>query len=95
MKEEHRGDIVIYKARGSKTAIEVTLQQETVWLNLNQITELFQRDKSVISRHIHNIFKEGELGKRSTVANFATVQAEGGRTVEQNIEYYNLDIINV
>jgi hypothetical protein len=74
MKEEHRGDIVIYKARGGKAALEVTLQQETVWLNLNQITELFQRDKSVISRHIHNIFKEGELGKRSTVANFATVQ---------------------
>jgi hypothetical protein len=61
MKEESKGEVVIYKTRGGKTALEVKLQQETVWLNLNQMTELFKRDKSVISRHIRNIFKEGEL----------------------------------
>ena len=77
MKEERRGDVVIYKARGGKTALEVKLQQETVWLSLNQMTELFQRDKSVISRHVRNIFKEGELSARSVVANFATTAADG------------------
>jgi len=57
------------------------------------MTELFHRDKSVISRHIRNIFKEDELEKRSTVANFATVQTEGSRSVERSIEFYNLDVI--
>lgn len=55
--------------------------------------ELFKRDKSVISRHINNIFKEEELDRNSTVANFATVQNESGRTVTRNIDYYNLDVI--
>lgn len=57
------------------------------------MAELFQRDKSTISRHIKNIFIEGELVRESTVANFATVQNEGDRQVERNIEYYNLDVI--
>ncbi len=58
-----------------------------------QLTDLFQRDKSVISRHINNIFKEKELNLGATVANFATVQLEGGREVERNIEFFNLDVI--
>ena len=90
MKEEHRGNIVIYKAKGGKTALEVKLQQETVWLNLNQMTELFTRDKSLISRHIRNIFKEGELSARSVVANFATTAADGK---SYQVDYYNLDVI--
>lgn len=57
------------------------------------MAELFQRDKSTISRHIKNIFQEGELVQSSTVAKFATVQTEGTRTVERNIDYYNLDVI--
>jgi len=65
----------------------------TVWLSLDQMAELFQRNKSTISRHIKNIFIEGELVRESTVANFATVQNEGDRQVERNIEYYNLDVI--
>ena len=73
--------------------INVNLQNETVWLSLDQMAELFQRDKSTISRHIKNIFIEGELVRESTVANFATVQNEGDRQVERNIEYYNLDVI--
>ena len=88
-----KGEIVIYQAKDGKTSLEVKLKEETVWLNINQMTELFDRDKSVISRHIRNVFKEGELEEQATVANFATVQTEGGRTVERNIEYYNLDVI--
>ena len=76
-----------------KIKINVNLQNETVWLSLDQMAELFQRDKSTISRHIKNIFIEGELVRESTVANFATVQNEGDRQVERNIEYYNLDVI--
>ena len=57
------------------------------------MSSLFQRDKSTISRHIKNIYKEGELVREATVANFATVQNEGNRQVERNIEYYNLDVI--
>ncbi len=61
--------------------------------SLSQLAELFQRDKSVISRHIRNIFKEGELQLESTVAKFATVQKEGNREITRDIEYYNLDVI--
>ena len=74
---DQRGEIVIYQAKNGKTALEVKLQQETVWLNLNQLADLYDRDKSVISRHIRNIFKEGELSVRSVVANFATTAADG------------------
>jgi len=68
------------------------MKDETVWLSLEQMSELFDRDKSVISRHIKNIFNENELDN-STVANFATVQNEGVRQVNRNIDYYNLDMI--
>jgi len=74
MNEESRGEIVIYRTKSGKTTLEVELKQETVWLNLNQMADLFERDKSVISRHIHNIYREGELMLDSTVAKFATVQ---------------------
>ena len=74
--------------------LDVNLEGETVWLSLEQMTRLFGRDKSVISRHIKNIFEEGELERNaSTIANFATVQKEGIRKVERNIDYYNLDVI--
>jgi prophage maintenance system killer protein len=73
--------------------IDVNLNKETVWLTQAQICELFERDQSVISRHINNIFKEGELDKKSTYAKNAYVQKEGVRTVTRNIEYYNLDLI--
>ena len=76
-----------------KSRIEVTLQDETVWLTLDQMAELFQRNKSTISRHIKNIFDTGELNVDSTVAFFATVQTEGKRKVERNLAFYNLDVI--
>jgi len=71
----------------------VRLVGETVWLSLNQMAELFQRDKSVISRHIRNVFDESELQRERTVAKFATVQREGARKVSREVEYFNLDVI--
>jgi len=85
--------IEIYQVESGKTEISVRLENETVWLNLNQLMDLFHRDKSVISRHINNIFKEKELDRDSTVAYFATVQLEGDRKVERSIEFFNLDVI--
>ena len=90
---EKRSDILIYQTEDGHTRIDVRLQDETVWLSLNQMAELFQRDKSVISRHIRNIYKEGELQSGSTVAKFATVQSEGDRRVSRAVDYYNLDMI--
>lgn len=90
---QNKGEIIIYQTEDGITKISVNLQDETVWLSLDQMAELFQRDKSTISRHIKNVFEEGELPQSSTVANFATVQREGAREVERNIEYYNLDVI--
>lgn len=83
----------MYTTEDGLTKIETTFDEDTVWLSLDQMAELFQRDKSTISRHIKNIFQEGELVQSSTVAKFATVQTEGTRTVERNIDYYNLDVI--
>ena len=83
----------MYTTEDGVTKIEVTFEQDTVWLSIDQMAELFQRDKSTISRHIKNIFVEGELKENSTVAFFAIVQDEGGRTVKRNIAFYNLDVI--
>lgn len=90
---KNKGEIIIYESPDQQTAIDVQFDGETVWLSLNQIGELFERDKSVVSRHLSNIFKEGELDKFSTVAKNATVQIEAGREIVRNIEYYNLDAI--
>lgn len=87
------GEIIIYQTEDGLTKINVNMKNETVWLSLEQMSELFQRDKSTISRHIKNIFTEGELVREATVANFATVKTEGDRQVERDIEYYNLDVI--
>ncbi len=83
-------NIKIYQLEDGKTEISVQLDQETVWLSLNQIVELFERDKSVISRHINNIFKEKELDRVSVVAKNATTAADG--KIYQ-VDYYNLDVI--
>ena len=87
------GQFLVYQTEDGKLKIEVRFQGETVWLSLNQLAELFQRDKSVISRHIRNVFEEGELRAEGTVAKSATVQAEGGKQVTRDIEFYNLDVI--
>ena len=88
----NNGEIILYQSDNS-ISIEVRMEAETVWLNLNQMAMLFDRDKSVISRHIRNIYSEGELKKEATVAKNATVQMESGRQVMRQIEYYNLDVI--
>ena len=83
----------MYTTEDGITRIQATFDEDTVWLSLDQMAQLFQRDKSTISRHIKNIFAEEELPQNRTVAYFATVQNEGGRNVERKIEYYNLDVI--
>lgn len=92
--ENNKSELIIYESKDGNVKLDVNLENETVWLSLEQMTRLFGRDKSVISRHIKNVFEEGELEKNgSTVANFATVQKEGTREVERNIDYYNLDVV--
>lgn len=86
-------EIIIYTTEDGITKVETTFDGDTVWLSLDQMAELFQRDKSTISRHIKNIFSECELQQSTTVANFATVQNEGDRQVERQITFYNLDVI--
>jgi hypothetical protein len=83
-------NIRIYQLEDGKTEINVQLDNETVWLNLNQMVELFDRDKSVISRHISNVFKEKELQRDSVVAKNATTALDG-KTYK--VDYYNLDVI--
>ena len=90
---DDKGSIILYTTPGGEAKIEVRLHDETVWLTLDQMAELFQRNKSTISRHIKNIFESGELNADSTVAFFATVQMEGKRKVERNLAFYNLDMI--
>ncbi len=91
MKEGHQ--IIQYQTEDGCAAIKVNLQKETVWLSLNELVLLFERDKSVISRHIRNVFKEKELERSATVAKFATTQKEGEREVVRDIEYFNPDVI--
>ena len=87
---ENTGDIIIYQTEDGLTKINVNIQGETVWLSLDLMAELFQRDKSTISRHIKNIFNEGELSPDSVVAKFATTAADGKN---YQVDYYNLDVI--
>ncbi len=84
-------EIVLFETEDKKVTLLVPVEQETVWLNRNQMAELFDRDVKTIGKHINNVLKE-ELDN-STVAKFATVQNEGGRDVEREIEFYDLDMI--
>ncbi|OUN37827.1 virulence RhuM family protein [Massilimicrobiota sp. An80] len=87
---DNNSKMIIYTTEDGLVKIETTFNDETVWLSLDQMSSLFQRDKSTISRHIKNIFDEGELIKGSVVANFATT-ASDGKTY--HVDYYNLDVI--
>ena len=86
-------NVVIYQSQDGQIKIDVRFENETVWLSLEQMSTLFARDKSTVSRHIKNVFEEKELLPETTVANFATVQMEGRREVMRNIDFYNLDVI--
>ncbi len=88
-----QSQFLLYQTDEGQTKIEVRLQDDTVWLTINQMAELFQVDKSGISRHLKNIYDTSELTKKATVAKFATVQKEGNRQVQRALEYYNLDAI--
>ncbi len=91
MNRQNISNTIIYN--NGELELNVSIDNETVWLNRNQISELFGRDVKTIGKHINNVFSDGELEKVLTVANFATVQNEGGRAVKRDVEYYNLDVI--
>ena len=84
------GEVIIYQTDDGLSKIEVNLKNETVWLSIDQMAELFQRDRSVIGKHVRNIFKEGELIKDSVWAKFAYTATDGK---EYNVDFYNLDVI--
>ncbi len=86
-------EMILFKTKDGHTIIDVNLTENTVWLNQKQMADLFDRDYKTVSKHINNIFKEGELDKSSTVAKFETAQIEGEREIKRDIEHYNLDVI--
>lgn len=88
--DKEKADMIIYTTEDGLTKVETTFDGDTVWLSIDQMAELFQRDKSTISRHIKNIFIEGELQRDSVVAKFATTASDGK---VYNVDYYNLDVI--
>ena len=88
--DKEKADMIIYTTEDGLTKVETTFDGDTVWLSIDQMAELFQRDKSIISRHIKNIFIEGELQRDSVVAKFATTASDGKA---YNVDYYNLDVI--
>lgn len=91
-----KGQFLLYQTPDGESKIEVKLQDDTVWLSLDQMAELFQRNKSTISRHIKNVLEEGELDENMVVANFATTTKHGaieGKTQKHLVSYYNLDMI--
>ena len=87
------GEIVLYSAPGGDVRVECLLRDETIWLTQQQIAELFGVDKSTVSRHLKNVYEEGELDSTATVAKIATVQTEGSREVTRQVEHHNLDAI--
>ena len=87
------GEVVVYETPDGEVRVDVRFGRETVWLTQQQMAELFERDRSVINRHIRNVFRDGELVPEATSAKFAQVQAEGERTVSREVDHYNLDAI--
>lgn len=85
--------ISLYQSEDGNVTLEVNLEKDTVWLSQKQMAQLFDRDYKTISKHVNNVFEEGELEREATVAKFATVQTEGEREVVREIEHYNLDVI--
>jgi hypothetical protein len=86
-------NFLLYRNEDGDVIVDVLLKDETIWLTINQMAELFSIDKSGISRHIKNVYDTGELQQEATVAKIATVQNEGGRNVNRQLEFYNLDVI--
>ena len=88
--DKEKADMIIYTTEDGLTKVETTFDGDTVWLSIDQTAELFQRDRSVIGKHVRNIFKEGELEKESVWAKFAYTATDGK---VYNVDYYNLDVI--
>jgi hypothetical protein len=88
-----KGELLIYQGKDGFTQVSVKLEEETVWLNQNQLAELFQTTKQNVGQHIKNILAEGELESDPTVKDFFTVAREGRRSVKRLVEHYNLDMI--
>ena len=88
--DKEKADMIIYTTEDGLTRVETTFDGDTVWLSIDQMAELFQRDRSVIGKHVRNIFKEGELEKESVWAKFAYTATDGK---VYNVDYYNLDVI--
>jgi prophage maintenance system killer protein len=88
-----RGEVVVYEAPDGEVRVDVRLDRETVWLTQQQMAELFGRERSVVTKHIRNVYKEGELDLSATCAKFAQVRSEGGRTISREVDHYNLDVI--
>lgn len=85
--------VQIFESTDGNLSLEVRLEEDTVWLSNEQMSSLFDRERSVITKHIHNVFKEVELDANSTCAKFAQVQKEGSREVTREVDFYNLDVI--
>lgn len=88
--DKEKADMIIYTTEDGLTKVETTFDGDTVWLSIDQMAELFQRDRSVIGKHVRNIFKEGELEKESVWTKFAYTASDGK---VYNVDYYNLDVI--
>ena len=93
LNDENKGDIIIYQSESGETKIDVRFQDETVWLTQAQMEELFQSSHANVVEHIKNIYSEGELDESSTCRKFRQVRQEGGRIVNREIPFYNLDMI--
>ncbi len=93
MKKETQEKLVLYQAKNGAIEFRGDFERDTIWGNINQIAEVFGVQKPAISKHLKNIYKEGELDKKGTVSILETVQIEGKRKVTRKIEYYNLDAI--
>ena len=87
------GEVALYEAPDGKVRLNVRLEQETVWLSIRQMADLFERDRSVVSRHVRNTYQEGELEREATCAKIAQVRREGDRKVTRETEHFNLDVI--
>ena len=87
------GEVVVYEASDGEIALDVRLDKETVWLTMRQMARLFERDRSVVNRHVLNVFREGELEREATCVNFAHVRFEGEREVAREVEHFNLDVV--
>ena len=89
----NNNDFILYTATNGSITIETYIKDETIWLTQQKIADLFEVDRTVVTKHLKNIYQEEELQKEATSAKFAQVQKEGDREVKRNIEYYNLDVI--